>query len=329
MKAAWYERFGPAREVLQVGEMPRPEPEPGEVLVRVYASGVNPSDAKARMGGPGRSMSWPRVIPHQDGAGIIDSVGDGVDPVRIGERVWIYEAQLGRPSGTAAEYVAVPAHNTVPLPDIVSFEEGACLGVPALTAHNAVLADGPVAGQTILVTGGAGSVGFYAIQFAKLGGAAVITSVSRQAQAEVVDLAGADFIVNRKTENVAARIAEITRSDRGIDRIVEVAFGANLETSLKVLKPRGVIATYASDEVHNPAIPFWTLTRLHATVHFILVYAMGKEAHDEAIAATSTALYGGSLEHHIGARFSLDDIVAAHEAVESGITIGKVIVTIP
>jgi NADPH2:quinone reductase len=329
MKAAWYEEFGPARDVLQVGELPTPEPGPGEVLVRVYATGVNPSDTKARTGASGRKMLWPLIVPHQDGAGIIDSVGEGVDSSRIGERVWIYEAQRGRPFGCAAEYVAVPAHNTVPLPDTVSFEQGACLGVPALTAHNAVLADGPVAGQTILVTGGAGAVSFYAIQFAKLGGASVITTVSREAQGEIAELAGADFIINRKTEDVAARIAEITGAPRGIDRIVDVAFGANLETSLKVLKTGGIISSYASDAVPNPTIPFWALTGLHATVHFVLVYVMSENAHAEAIAATSTALYGGSLEHHIGARFPLDDIAAAHEAVESGITIGKVIVTIP
>jgi NADPH2:quinone reductase len=330
MKAAWYENKGPAREVLRIGEMDRPEPQAGEVLVRIRASGVNPSDTKSRSGAGARPNPWPRIIPHQDGAGIIERVGEGVDPARVGERVWVYEAQLGRPSGCAAEYAAVPARNAVPLPDGISFEEGACLGVPALTAHRCVYADGSVEGKTVLVTGGAGAVGFYAIQFAKLGGAQVITTVSREEQAKIARDAGADFILNRRDEDVAGRIAEITgaQDGRGVDRIVDVAFGANLETSLKVLKVRGVIASYASDEVPIPALPFWPLAGLDATVRFVLVYVMGDEAHAEAIQATTAALQAGKLKHHIGARFPLDRIIEAHEALESGRNIGKVIVEV-
>ena len=331
MKAAWYERRGAAREVLHVGEMERPEPKPGEVLVRVHASGVNPSDTKSRTGLGARPNPWPRIIPHQDGAGRIESVGEGVDQGRIGERVWIYEAQLGRPFGCAAEYVAVPAANAVSLPDNISFEEGACLGVPALTAHRCVFADGSVEGKTVLVTGGAGAVGYYAVQFAKLGGAQVIATVSRDEQAKVAREAGADFIINRREEDVAGRIAELTGASdgRGVDRIVDVAFGANLETSLKILKVRGVIASYASDEVPVPALPFWPLAGLDATVRFVLVYVMGEQAHVEAIKATGDALSSGRLKHRIGARFTLDRIVEAHEALESGRTIGKVVVAVP
>jgi NADPH2:quinone reductase len=331
MKAVWYERRGMAREVLQFGDMDNPEPQAGEVLVRVRATGVNPSDTKSRAGAGARPNPWPRIIPHQDGAGVIERVGEGVDPSRIGERVWIYEAQLGRPFGCAAEYVAVPERNAVALPDTVSFEEGACLGVPALTAHRCVFGDGPVEGQTVLVTGGAGAVGFYAVQFAKLGGARVIATVSREEQAMVAREAGADFIVNRREEDVAGRIGEITQAPdgRGIDRIVDVAFGANLETTLKVLKPRGAVSSYASDEVPVPALPFWPLAGLDATVHFVLVYVMGEQAHTEAIAATTDALRSGRLKHHIGARFTLDRTVEAHEALESGKTVGKVIVQVP
>src|SRR3712207_5393389 len=238
MKAVWYERRGAARDVLQFGDMEAPDPQPGEVLVRIHATGINPSDTKSRSGAGARPNPWPRIIPHQDGAGVIERVGDGVDAGRIGERVWIYEAQLGRPFGCAAQYVVVSERNAVPLPEGVSFEEGACLGVPALTAHRCVHGDGPVEGQTILATGGAGAVGFYAVQFAKLGGARVIATVSREEQAQVAREAGADVIVNRRAEDVVGRIAEITGAPdgRGIDRIVDVAFGANLETTLKVLK---------------------------------------------------------------------------------------------
>jgi NADPH2:quinone reductase len=331
MKAVWYERRGAARDVLQFGDMETPEPQPGEVLVRIHATGINPSDTKSRSGAGARPNPWPRIIPHQDGAGVIEKVGDGVEPGRIGERVWIYEAQLGRPLGCAAEYAAVPAANAVPLPDNVSFEEGACLGVPALTAHRCVFADGAVDGKTVLVTGGAGAVGYYAVQFARHGGARVIATVSREEQAKVAREAGADFIINRREEDVAGRIAEITGAadGRGIDRIVDVAFGANLETTLKVLKVRGVVSSYASDEVPVPALPFWPLAGLDATVHFVLVYVMGEQAHAEAIAATSDALRSGTLRHHIGARFTLDRTVEAHEALESGKTVGKVVVEVP
>ena len=331
MKAAWYESRGAARDVLQVGEIETPEPKAGEVLVRVHATGVNPSDTKSRMGAGARPNPWPRIIPHQDGAGVIERVGEGVDPARIGERVWVYEAQLGRPFGCAAEYVAVPSSNAVVLPESVSFEEGACLGVPALTAHRCVFADGSVSGKTVLVTGGAGAVGFYAIQFAKLGGARVITTVSRDEQAAVARGAGADIIINRRQEDVASRIAEVAGAEdgRGVDRIVDVAFGANLETTLKVLKVRGVVASYASDEVPVPALPFWPLAGLDATVRFVLVYVMGEQAHLEAIKATNEALRSGQMSHRIGARFTLAQIVEAHEALESGRTIGKVVIEIP
>ncbi|WP_319004827.1 NADPH:quinone reductase [Microvirga lenta] len=330
MKAAWYDQRGAAREVLKVGEMEAPIAMPGEVLVRVHATGINPSDTKSRMGAGARPNPWPLIIPHQDGAGVIEEVGEGLDPARVGERVWIYEAQLGRPFGCAAEYVAVPAKNAVPLPQEVSFEEGACLGVPALTAQRCVFADGSVEGRTVLVTGGAGAVGNYAIQFAKLGGAQVIATVSREEQAKVARNAGADHIINRREENVAGRISEITGSKdgRGVDRIVDVAFGANLETSLKVLKTRGVIASYASDEVPVPPLPFWPLAGLDATVRFVLVYVMGESAHREAIQATDDALRAGKLKHNIGARFTLDRIVEAHEALETGRTVGKIVVTV-
>lgn len=328
MKAAWYEAKGAARDVLKVGEQPTPAPGPGEVLVRVRASGVNPSDTKGRGGARGNTkMPFPLIIPHQDGAGEIVAAGSTELADRVGQRVWFYEAQLGRPFGAAAEYVALPAHQVLPLPDAASFELGASLGVPAMTAHRCVFADGPVDGKVVLVTGGAGAVGRYAIQFAKLGGARVIATVSREAQAASATAAGADLVLNRRTEDLAAAIRAFTGVERGVDRIVEVAFGANLETTLQVLAPRGVVATYSSDAVPEPTLPYWPLVLLDATIRFVLVYVMDRAAHDAAAEAIGKALADGRLTADIGARYPLDRIAEAHEAVESGSVVGKVIVT--
>lgn len=328
MRAAWYERKGPAREVLQVGELERPEPGPGELLVRVRASGVNPSDTKGRAGARGRTeMPFPRIVPHQDGAGEVVAAGSAELSGRIGERVWLYEAQLGRAFGAAAEYLAIPADKAVRLPDRVAFEEGAALGVPAMTAHRAVFADGAVAGLTVLVSGGAGAVGRYAVQFAKLGGARVIATVSDAEQARSVLAAGADLAIDRKTEDVAQRVRDFTGTARGVDRFVEVAFGANLPLIRELLAPRGVVATYASDAVPEPVLPFWDLVGLDATVRFVLVYVMDAAAHAAAADAITAALEAGALSHVIAARYPLEQIAEAHEAVERGAG-GKVVVTL-
>lgn len=326
MRAAWYDRKGPAGEVLVVGELERPEAGPGEVRVRVFASGVNPSDTKQRRGARGNlTMPWPRIIPHQDGAGVVDAVGAGVPPGRVGERVWVYEAQRGRPFGTAAESVVVPAHQAVPLPAPVGFAEGACLGVPAMTAHRCVFADGPVHGQTVLVTGGAGAVGWYAIQLARWGGAAsVLATVSRPEQEVVARAAGADQVFDYRTEDVADRVRAVT-AGAGVDRVIEVAFGQNLETAIAVLRRNGVIATYSSDAVPEPVLPFWRLVMKDLTVRFVLVYEMSREAHDAAATAITACLAKGVLRHHIGLRGRLDDIVRLHEAQESGTLIGKAV----
>ncbi|HEV7666756.1 MAG TPA: NADPH:quinone reductase, partial [Chloroflexota bacterium] len=233
MRTAWYERQGEPDEVLVVGQLERPRLEAGEVLVRVHASGVNPSDTYGRRGSQA-PMAFPRIIPHQDGAGVIEDIGQGVPRERIGERVWVYEATLNRPGGTAAEYTTVPAQRAVRLPESVSFDAGACLGIPALTAHRALFADGPVAGQTVLVTGGAGAVGSAAIQLAKWAGAGtIIATVSSDDKARVAREAGADHVVNYRTQDVAAEIRRITSevdagAGWGVDRIVDVDFGANL-----------------------------------------------------------------------------------------------------
>lgn len=328
MKAAFYERKGAAREVLRVGERPLPTPAAGEVRVRIRVSAVNPSDTKSRSGLRVREMPFPLVIPHQDGAGTVDAVGDGVDPSRVGERVWVYEANLGRPFGTAAQYTTVPAHKAVLLPDRVGFDAGACLGIPAMTAHRCVFADGPVSGRTVLVQGGAGAVGYYAVQMAKLGGARVIATVSRDAQAERAREAGADEVVNYRTEDVVARVRALCGAQAPLDRVVEVAFGANLRTDIDLLRPGAVIATYASDANPEPAVPFWPMLSKDLTVRFVLVYAMPDEAHAQAARWIGEALARGQLRHQVFRHFALDDVAAAHEATESMSNVGKVLVDV-
>lgn len=327
MKAAYYEQIGKAKDVLKIGEMDVAELGAHEVLIKVHASGINPSDVKQRSGWGGLTMRHQRVIPHNDGAGIIESVGESVSPSRIGERVWIYEATLPRRLGTAAEYVVVPSEQAVFLPDNTEFVEGACLGVPAMTAHNCVFKDGPVTGKTILVAGGAGAVGNYAIQLAKWGAATVIATVSSAEKAEIARAAGADYIVNYKAEDVAARLKESTKG-KGVDRVIEVDFASNLETNLKALKRNGTIATYASDSDVTPQIPVYSLIYKNLTVHYVLVYGMDKAAHQQAAADITTCLKAGVLRHVIAGRFALDEIVAAHEMQESGSAIGNLVLVV-
>jgi NADPH2:quinone reductase len=325
MKAVWYERLGAARDVLEVGEIDEVPPGPGEVRVRLQFSGINPIDVKRRQGGRG-GMTAARVIPHFDGAGRVDAVGPGVAGERVGQRVWVYKAQWQRDFGTAAELVVVPSECAVALPDEVSFAEGACLGIPVLTAYPCVFADGDVAGQTVLVTGGAGAVGRYAIQFAKLGGARVIATVSTDQKAELARSAGADEVINYRTENVAARVAQLTNQE-GVDRIVEVEFGGNLATSVEVLKPRGGIAAYASQAVPEPAVPFYTLMYKSIVVRHVLTFQIAGELERQAVANVTEWLRQGKLSHHIGETFALEQTAAAHEAVENG-AVGKVLVEI-
>lgn len=325
MKAIWYERTGAAREVLCTGDLEDPRPGPGEVRVRLSTSGVNPVDVKRRQGGRG-AMTSPRVVPHFDGAGVIDEVGDGIPPERVGERVWVYEAQWQRDQGTAAERVTLPSELAVTLPEGTSFAEAACLGIPALTAHRSVFADGDVRGQTLLVTGGAGAVGRYAVQFARLGGAEVIATVSGPEKAEAARAAGARHVVNYREEDVASRAREISGGE-GVDRVVEVEFGGNLAASLDAVKTGGVIAAYASQATPEPTIPFYQLLYKSVTVHHVLVFQMPDDAKRQAVADISRWLAESALSHHVGSHFPLEEAVAAHEAVEGG-AFGKVVLDI-
>lgn len=323
MQAVWYEELGPAEKVLKYGEMPDPAPAAGDVRVAVQCSGVNPIDVKRRQGGRG-TMSAPRIIPHFDGAGTIDAVGAGVDPQRIGQRVWIYGAQWQRDFGAAADFVILPHEMAVPLPDHTDFAEGACLGIPGLTAYAAVFYDGDVANQNLMVTGGAGAVGRYAVQFAKLSGARVISTVSTDEKAALASSAGADEIVNYRQEDVARRVREIT-DGAGVDRIVEVEFGGNLATSLKILRIGGTIATYASQADPTPTVPFYDLMYRSVVVRHVLVFQMPEQLMQRAVRDISDWLQQRKLTHHLGPRFSLADTVAAHHAVEQG-AVGKVLV---
>jgi NADPH2:quinone reductase len=245
----------------------------------------------------------------------------------VGERVWVYEATLGRPGGTAAQFTTVPARKAVRLPDSAGFDAGACMGIPAMTAHRCVFADGSVAGRNVLITGGAGAVGYYAVQMARLGGAAqVIATVSRPAQAERALEAGAHHVINYRSEDVAARVAQLLGGTQCLDRVVDVAFGANLAASLAMLKPGGVIASYASDAMPEPTIPFWPMLSKDLTVRFVLVYAMSAQAHDEAADFITKALAADQLRHQFYRIYSLDEIVQAHQACEAMSNVGKVLI---
>ncbi len=324
MHAAWYEHLGPAAEVIQVGELDMPEPGPGEVLVRLHTSGVNPADVKRRSGWLTVNDRVGRIIPHGDGAGVIEAVGAGVPRSRVGARVWVHKMKE-HTHGTAAEYTTLQSEQASHLPDHMSFAEGACLGVPAMTAYQAVMIDGPVTGQTLLVAGGAGAVAHYAIQFAKHSEATVITTVSSEAKAAHAKTAGADYTINYKTEDVVARVLELT-DGAGVERIVEVDFGANLPLDVPLIKLGGVIATYSSTAVREPTLPYYPLAYKGVTIHLVQAYIMAAAQQQSMLADISRLLTSGVLLHSVGPRFPLSDTVAAHEALESGRVIGTVVV---
>lgn len=326
MYAAWYEEFGDAEKVFRTGEHPKPEAEAGQVLVRIRASGINPLDVKRRAGDRGPMMAE-RMIPHFDGAGVIEAVGEGVDPGRVGERVWVYEGHLRRPYGTAAEYIAIDATRANPLPDGQGFAEGACLGIPAMTAHALVYCDGPVEGQTVLVTGAAGAVGHYATQMARNGGATVIGTVSSQEKAERARADGAAHTIDYKREDVAERVLEIT-GGKGVDRIVEVELGGNFDTTVKILKTGAVIAAYASMAQPVTPFPFYPLLAMAPTLHVIGCFTMPEAFKQQSVADISRWMADGTLSSRVAAEFALEDIGAAHAMVEEGRQVGGVTVTL-
>jgi len=323
MRAAYYEHNGSAREVLCSGEIETPQPGPGEVRVKLATSGVNPSDVKSRQGTT-RKIAWPRVIPHSDGAGVIDRVGDGVAKTRIGERVWVWNGQWKRPFGTAAEYITLPSAQAVGLPDSVSFEQGACLGIPAMTATHAVKLAGANKGTMLLVSGGAGSVSQYVIQFAKMAGARVITTVSSAEKAEVAREAGADACIDYKREDVGARVMALTEK-RGVDAVIEMDLAANAKLIPGVLRPKGSVVVYGTaPEATLPAAFFLTNS---IRLQFFLVYELDATERENALTSINSALALGKLINRVAQpTYALADTAAAHEAVERG-SIGNVIVT--
>lgn len=329
MQGAFYTRRGPAREVLQIADdLPIPEPAAGEVRVRVVTSGINPSDVKGRRN-TAMAMVFPRVVPHQDGSGVVDAVGAGVPEARIGQRVWMFMSQIGSPHGTAAQYNVLPAWRAVPLPDGSSFDEGAMLGVPALTAHYALFDGQALAGQRVLVQGGAGAVGFYAIQMARLAGAGfVAATVSRDEQAAEARRAGADLVINRREQDVVAVLRERLASPQPIDRVVEVAFGANQASNLALLANNGVIAAYGSDASPEPPLQFWPHLARDTTLRMLLIYLAPRERLERAAAAVNGWMSRGLLQHHRALVHPLTSIAAAHDQVEAGGHIGKVLLRI-
>ncbi|MEX0329675.1 MAG: NADPH:quinone reductase [Ruegeria sp.] len=325
MKAITYRGFGAAADVLELVDLPTPTPAAGEVLVHVCASGINPSDVKLRAGArPGAVMQFPVITPHSDGAGVIEAVGEGVDPARVGERVWIWNGQWQRAFGTAAEYVSLPSEQAVFLPNTTSFTEGACFGIPAMTAWYALYRDGPISDQTVLVTGGAGTVGRYACQMAALGGARVITTVSSEDKAAH---SGAAEWINYRTQDVTEAVMDLTRG-AGVDRIVEVDFAANQSTSLSLIRPGGTIASYASASQIRPELDFYGFMFKNIRLHMLIVYMLDAAERRLGEAQLGTWLEQGALKHAVVPAGTLADAVAAHQMVEAGQKLGTVVLEV-
>jgi NADPH2:quinone reductase len=324
MQAVWYERHGKPHDVLELGEMPAPDAGPGEVRVRLEASGVNPADCYRRQG-PG-PMEFPRVVTHSDGAGVVDRVGPGVAASWIGMRVWLYNGQRnGRWMGTAAEYIALDADLVTPLPDHVSFAEGATLGIPCMTAHRCVFVAGPVQGRTILVTGGAGAVGHYAVQLAAWAGATVIATVSSADKAARARAGGAAHVIDYRTQDVAAGVLEATHG-AGVDHVVDVDFGGNLSATVAAVRQGGSMAIYATNGDRTPRLPVRDLMQKNVALHFMVLplspHPARMRAQQDIAAWTAT----GARILSVAATFALSETADAQAAVEAGGKVGTVVV---
>ena len=327
MKAAFYRRRGAARDVLEIGEFPTPVPGPGEVRVRLHFSGVNPSDWKSRSGLTAAAALAEPIIPHSDGAGVIDAVGPGVDAARIGERVAVWNGQWQRAQGTAAEYITLPATQTVALPPGTDFAAGACLGIPMMTALQAIRLSGATAGSTVLVHGGAGSVGHYVLQFARVHGIRVITTVSSEAKAAHAVRAGAEATINYRTEAVGERVRAFT-AGRGVDAVIDVNYSANARLLPEIVRPHGRVVVYGSNDAQC-TIPGLLLMRNSVSVHSFLVYDLSQVDRNAVISEIGDALKARRLVHTIAKTLPLDSIAQAHELVEQGELIGNVVLSIP
>ena len=326
MKAAWYSRNGEAQDVMQVGELPTPSPQPGEVLVRLATSGVNPSDVKSRRARP---LSDPLIVPHSDGAGVIEAVGAGVSASRVDERVWVWNGQWQRPMGTCAQYIALPAAQAVALPEGTDFAAGACMGIPGLTAVQAVILaerlGGDLRGQNILVTGASSAVGHYITQMVTQAGGRVIGTVGSQAKAEHARSAGMQEAVFYKTESVPERVKAFTQG-RGADVIIDMDFSTTAAWAAEgALAPHGQVVCYGSNALEVP-LPFRPWLFQSMGVKFFLVYDLTAADRLAAVARLSGMLAAGQLQHSIGARYALDQVALAHRTVEAGQTVGNVVI---
>ncbi len=325
MRAAFYTEQGSAREVLRTGELPTPDPGPGEVRVRMHTSGVNPSDWKSRRGGAGRRMSAPLIIPHSDGAGEIDAMGAGISG-RLGERVWVWNGQWKRAYGTAAQHAVVPSAQAVRLPENVGYEVGACLGIPALTAIQAVRLAAIGSETTVLIAGGAGSVAHYAIQLAKLRGARVITTISSDVKAAHARAAGADEAINYRTEDVGERVKALTKG-RGVDALIEVDLSANAKLYPAVLAPHSTVVVYGTSGSETALPGHWLLIN-SITVRFFLVYELSAADRAAGIRELTELLEHERIIHTVARRLPLEAIAEAHEIVERGEVVGNVVLDI-
>jgi NADPH:quinone reductase len=323
--AAWYDRQGPAAEVLRVGELHAAEPGLGEVRVRLSVSGASPGDMKKRQAWLENPMAFPRIIPHSDGAGVIDAVGPDGDPARVGRRVWVYGAQSYRPFGTAAQTTVVPDMLAVDLPDAVSYQTGACLGIPGVTAHRAVFADGPVSGQMVVVHGVRGAVGSLAAQLARWAGATVIGTVRNEADARAVSADTADHVVALESDP-AATIRLI--APEGVDRIIEVALSANADLDAAIVRNGAVLAAYASPK-DRPELPFWPMLFANVTIRLLGSDDFPRHAKDAAARDLTLAAAQSALSIAIAEIMPLERIAAVHELIESGMASGRVLVSIP
>jgi NADPH2:quinone reductase len=326
MLAGLYFQFGEARDVLQVNTIEAPEPSKGQVKVKLLTSGVNPSDYKMRLGS--RPLTGPFQIPGSDGAGIIEAIGEGVSPERLGQRVWVFNAAYHRQFGTSAQYTVVENWMAQELPKQLDYSQGACLGIPVMTAYRCLFSDGPIQGKTIYIVGGAGVVAHYAIQLAKWGGAKVITSVSSQEKAEVAKQAGADEIIHYREQDIVTEILRMTKQE-GVDRIIEVDFGTNLAKTAQILRPGGVSVMYAISSQPELPLNIMSLMSKNITLRFTLVYSITDLERDSVIQGIAQWLEQTQPIFNIARQFELNDIIQAHELVESGKKIGHVLLTIP
>ncbi|MBT0957456.1 NADPH:quinone reductase [Alphaproteobacteria bacterium KMM 3653] len=314
MRAIRYLSTGPASEVLDLVRIPIPDPAPSEVRVRIHASGVNPHDTKGRSGWAGVAVPSGGTIPHSDGAGVIEAVGVDVSPSRIGERVYVVGAKT---QGTAAEYVCVASNRAIFLPEGITFAQGACIGVPAFTAWLAVLADGPVTGQTVLVQGGGGAVGRVVVELAQRSGARVIATAGSDASRAVARAKGAEIILDRHREDIVAAVMDATHG-RGAERIVDVDFGVNYPVDIQVLAPHGTVAAYSSSTERMPVLDYYAFARKSARLDFIQGALLSPAQLARATDCIGAFLGAGMLVPDVAKVFDLAETASAHDMVETG-----------